>query len=488
MTAPERPLPVLPVVHAGVVLVPGAPEGTVLRLEGPGAAGATVLALPGGPGRFLIEPPPAADLTLLAEAPGHRARPLALQAGGWWGRVDRVADRVITGRARNLRHPAQDVAVLAFTPDGRMVPATARAAEGGRFVLILPEDLPRAGLRLGIAGSDLLLDGGILTAPPAPPPPPQAAARLTPLARRPRAIRIKISAPNLREAPSWGDFHFAHALCAAFERLGLPAAVDCVDAWYAHEGQEEVVIALRGRHRLKTDPAKVNLMWLISHPDRIPAEEFADYDHVAVASDLYAARLRAQGLPQVSVLHQATDATVFAARPDVPRAPRCLFVGNSRREYRTMVKWCVESDLPFDLYGGGWEGILPEGLLRATSIANRDLPAHYAGHLILLNDHWDSMRDNGFLSNRLFDGAAMGTPVITDPVAGLAEVFGDSVATAATAGDFTRLVREALADPAPWLARAARARDIVLAAHTFDHRAATLAALIERLAAVKEGV
>lgn len=488
MKAAERPLLPVPVVHAGVVLLPGAPEGAALRLEGPGAAGSVVLPLPGGPGRFLIEPAPAADLTVIAEAPGRAPGRLALQAGGWWGRVERVAGRVITGRARNLRHPGQDVAVLAFTPEGRAVPATARAAFGGRFVLILPEDLPRAGLRIGIAGSDLLLDGGILTAPPPLPGPPAAAPRLGALAPRPRAIRIKISAPNLREAPSWGDFHFAHALCAAFERLGLPAAVDCVDAWYGHEDQEEVVIALRGRHRLKTDPAKINLMWLISHPDRIPAEEFADYDHVAVASDLYAARLRAQGLPDVSVLHQATDTTVFAALPEAPRALRCLFVGNSRREYRTMVKWCVESDLPFDLYGGGWEGILPEGMVRATSIANRDLPAHYAGHLILLNDHWDSMRDNGFLSNRLFDGAAMGTPVITDPVAGLAEVFGDSVATAATAEEFTRLVRDALADPAPWLARAARARDIVLAAHTFDHRAATLATLIERLAAVKEGV
>ncbi len=137
--------------------------------------------------------------------------------------------------------------------------------------------------------------------------------------------------------------------------------------------------------------------------------------------------------------------------------------------------------------GGRFVLILPEGMVCATSIANRDLPGHYAGQLFLLTDHWDSMHDNGFLSKQLFDGGAMGTPVITDPVAGLAEVFGDSVATAATADEFTGPVRAALADPAPWLARAARARDIVLAAHTFDRRAATLAALIERLAAVKEG-
>ena len=228
-------------------------------------------------------------------------------------------------------------------------------------------------------------------------------------------------------------------------------------------------------------------MWLISHPDRIPEDEFADYDHIAVASDIYAAELRERGVPSVSVLHQATDATLFhgvqACESPPVRKPASLFVGNSRREYRTMVKWCVQRDIPLELYGGGWEGVLPDEMVRGTSVANADLPTFYASHLMLLNDHWDSMRDNGFLSNRLFDGSAVGTPILTDPVAGLADVFGDTISVADNIEAFASILHNCLADPGPFLDRAARAQEIVLAAHTFDHRAEQIADLIDGIAA-----
>ena len=37
------------------------------------------------------------------------------------------------------------------------------------------------------------------------------------------------------------------------------------------------------------------------------------------------------------------------------------------------------------------------------------------------------MRADGFVSNRLFDAVASGARVVTDPVDGLAELFGPSV-------------------------------------------------------------
>ena len=150
-----------------------------------------------------------------------------------------------------------------------------------------------------------------------------------------------------------------------------------------------------------------------------------------------------------------------------------------------MVKWCLQKEIPLELYGGGWEGVLPEGMLRGTSVANADLPEFYGSHLMLLNDHWESMRDNGFLSNRLFDGSGTATPILTDPVAGLADVFGDTISEAGEIEGFAALVQDCLNDPAPYLDRAARAHDIVMAAHTFDHRAAELSDRIDRIAAAK---
>lgn len=447
--------------------------------------------LDGALGRVLIDPIPQSDLTLSVRCAGAEiaGSPLQVQIGGWSGAVEWAQGHLVAGRARNLRKPTQDVMVVAFTPTGQLAFATARAALGGRFVLLLPETMrntsPPQAITLGIAGSDYVLEGGILAVQTSARAIAQHTARLQTIPRQPLAIRIKISTPNLKEAPMWGDYHFANALRDAFEAIGHQASVDTVDNWYLRPKQEDVVLTLRGRHRLKVDRRKINIMWLISHPDRIDADEYADYDHIAVASDIYATALRAQGLPSVSVLHQATDATLFRADDSITRKASCLFVGNSRREYRTMVQWCVQSDLPFDLYGGGWEGILPDDMVRAPSIANIDLPRYYASHQLLLNDHWDSMRDNGFLSNRLFDGSAVGTPILTDPVAGLADVFGDTISTAGSIAHFAELARDALNNPAPYLARAERARQIVLGAHTFDHRAQQLADLIDQLAVRK---
>jgi hypothetical protein len=86
-------------------------------------------------------------------------------------------------------------------------------------------------------------------------------------------------------------------------------------------------------------------------------------------------------------------------------------------------------------------------------------------------DHWDTMRDSGFLSNRLFDGSAAGAFIITDEVRGLATVFGDAIETAANATELKEKVDYYLANPAEAEERARRARSIVLAGHTFDHRA-----------------
>jgi len=408
--------------------------------------------------------------------------PLAIRPGDWRGAVTAQRGRLLLGQARDLLHPLRDVAVVAYSGGRIMAFATAKASENGSFALILPAHLldgtQRQVVHVGIAGSDYLLRDGTITlghksgiASPA----------LHPVALAGKRIRIKISTPNLKEAQAWGDFHFANSLRRSFEKIGHSVAVDTQDSWYANPHDEDVVIALRGRHRYKTDPAKINIMWLISHPDRIDPAEYADYDHVAVASDIYCAQLRASGLPSVSTLHQAVDAGLFTADPALPRKPACLFVGNSRREYRTMVRWCLQRNIPLELYGGGWDGIVAPDLVRAQNIANDELAGYYASHLILLNDHWDSMRDNGFISNRMFDGSAVATPILTDKVQGLAEVFGDTISTAETIDAFEAVIKDCLANPAPYLARARDAQRIVLAHHTFDHRAVELNAIIEQV-------
>lgn len=479
---PMPDAPVVPVLSDGV-LICSAPADSIRLFGRDGTR--VALSRIGRTHQYMVQPRPRADLVVSAEG----VAPLHVQCGGWAGRVDRQQGGLVMGWARNIRSPGQDCAVVAWSGDRLIAVATARAAEGGRFLMVMPPEVTGTTaplqVRLGIAGSDYALDGGVLDFAPPAPAVRNRSPRLFPLPSHELSIRIKISTPNLKEAPMWGDFHFANSLAASFERLGHQAGVDCADAWYAQRAHEDVVLTIRGRHRVKVDPGKVNIMWIISHPDRIPEDEYADYDHIAVASDIYAEELRERGLPSVSVLHQATDATLFFDDPERDRKPAALFVGNSRREYRTMVKWCVQKKVPLELYGGGWDGVLPDEMLRGVSIANADLPDYYGSHLLLLNDHWDSMRMNGFLSNRLFDGSGVATPILTDPVAGLADVFGDAISEAGDEDTFAAIIEDCLANPADYLDRARRAHDIVMAAHTFDHRAQQLSDLIDQIVARK---
>jgi spore maturation protein CgeB len=94
---------------------------------------------------------------------------------------------------------------------------------------------------------------------------------------------------------------------------------------------------------------------------------------------------------------------------------------------------------------------------------------------VVLNDHWEEMRVDGFISNRLFDAAAAGARVVTDDVAGLGDIFGRSVQVARNTDELVRLTT------APDLdaifgdddeRRAVAAR--VHAEHSFDARAREL--------------
>ena len=115
-------------------------------------------------------------------------------------------------------------------------------------------------------------------------------------------------------------------------------------------------------------------------------------------------------------------------------------------------------------------------------MSNDVLPVVYASAGVLLNDHWDTMRAWGFVSNRLFDALACGTPVVSDHLPEIPTLFGTAVATYDQAGggaaELGRIVEAAWTDPAAARGRADAGRARVLAAHTFDHRARTITEML----------
>ena len=189
------------------------------------------------------------------------------------------------------------------------------------------------------------------------------------------SFAIKCAAPEDEKA-AWGDYHFAESLKAAIERLGHTAHVDFRDRWHVRPvAQEDVAIVLRGLISYEPQVGQISFLWNISHPDQVDYGEYDRFSRVYVASASYAALLRHIVRPPVSTLLQATDITRFHPLARMERGPEILFCGNSRGVDREIVSWALAAGLTPTIYGGGWEGRVPAGLVRAETIDNAKLGA-----------------------------------------------------------------------------------------------------------------
>ena len=215
-------------------------------------------------------------------------------------------------------------------------------------------------------------------------------------------------------------------------------------------------------------------MWVISHPDDVTDEELRGLDRVFAASAVWAEQAgRRAGVPVLPLL-QCTDPQRFRPGAAPPGSgDRVLFVGNSRNVFRPAVRDLLAAGVDVAIYGDKWDRFLGPGRVRGRFVPNERLAAAYAGAGVVLNDHWDDMREQGFYSNRLFDAAACGARIVSDRIPGLEELFGGLARTFADAGELVALVRAAPAG-FPDDARRAELAKLVAAEHSFDARARTL--------------
>jgi spore maturation protein CgeB len=221
------------------------------------------------------------------------------------------------------------------------------------------------------------------------------------------------------------------------------------------------------------------VVWQISHPDAVPDEQLEGHDLVLVASPTAAVRLGHRISTRVATLLQFADEQRFS--PVAAENRQALaFVGNWRGELRPAVWGAVRAGWHPALYGEGWQHLFP-ALARAEHVPHEQLAALYSGVDVLLNDHWDDMRREGFVSNRLFDALACGTFVLSDQVLGLPELFSGGVATYRDEQHLAHQLERFAHDPRARRVIASRGRKQVLARHTASHRAAELLELLATL-------
>jgi GT2 family glycosyltransferase len=296
---------------------------------------------------------------------------------------------------------------------------------------------------------------------------------------------LKIGAPNREVAPLWGDTHFARSLLAELRRRGHRGTIQTLDEWEQESGlTHDVVVHLKGLSRYHPKPGQFNVLWSISHPDELSGEECDGYDLVCVASPLFAQELAPCTTTPVVVLEQAADP--WAMRPD-PRedlAHDLAYLANSRGVLRPIARDLLPTDRDLAIWGANWDGLIDISRVLGEHIPNDEIRHVYSSAGIVLNDHWDDMREHGYISNRIYDALACGAFVISDEVPGLSDRFGDAVACFSSPRELHELIDRFLADPSERRRRAELGRQIVLEGHTFSNRADELLVHIqERIAA-----
>jgi glycosyltransferase involved in cell wall biosynthesis len=296
--------------------------------------------------------------------------------------------------------------------------------------------------------------------------PSQSARLVMPTTNRQLTIAIRCPAPSGHERFAWGDYHYGLAMCSAIEKLGHKAVIEFREDWSNTQSAGDVILHLRGIIDLKPVQGRVNLVWVISHPDKIRAEEIAAMDRVFVAGPHLKKYFRQRFGVDAYVLLQGTDQTRF--RRERSRHPavsnKALFIGNSRMQIRPVVADSIQKKLPLLVYGKDWENFIPSSFIGGEYIANEDLVDWYGSAAVVLNDHWPTMREFGIVSNRIFDVVAAGRPVVTDPVDGLDELFLGAAEAYADADQLPEMFGRLGKRSFPEAAKLVRAK------HTIEHR------------------
>ena len=245
---------------------------------------------------------------------------------------------------------------------------------------------------------------------------------------------IKCPMPEGSDKNTWGVYCFAVTLQNTLNKLGCYAVVDIYEEWSGNV-EADVVIVLRGKYQYRPDRRNKKctyIMWHVGHPDMVECEEYELFDLVLIDSISYAEKIAQKVSVPVKPFLVCADTNIFYPGEEEPTYGN-VFVGNTRGVYRGCVEWCEKNEIPLHLWGrvegNGWKQFIDANsfVKLEGGISNEELPNIYRQSKIILNDHYDDMRNEGFFNNRTFEGLCCGRPVISDYHPDFEKVFGDCV-------------------------------------------------------------
>lgn len=239
---------------------------------------------------------------------------------------------------------------------------------------------------------------------------------------------IKIGVPS-RMHKNWGDIFYAEALAREIRTAGHNCVIHYLDEWNQSDKNINAVIHIKGLSSYKLKPYNINILWIINHPELHTIDEINTYDIVFSASEKYYNLIKGSVTVPFYYLPQAADREMF--KPDETAGEKdidILFVGNNyeakNNRCRKIISDLISVNKKFNLkiIGSGWEKFADKEYIYSEFADWDKLPGLYKRAKIVLNDHQETMRLNGFVNNRTFDLTALKVFQLSDYVEGLDEL------------------------------------------------------------------
>ena len=279
-------------------------------------------------------------------------------------------------------------------------------------------------------------------------------------------IVIKNPSPENIKKIWWGDYWLGLDLSLGLKQCGFNVMTDYIEDFNVTHNKNTINIVIRGLHKYKArNKHNLNILYIISHFDEIKEKEFKQYDIILCASIKATEKLRKK-YKNVHYVPQFTNKERFYYEKDEIYNNQLIFIGNAYNGCRDVVKYAINKNLPISIFGNFWETYIDKKYIKGKYIDNYNLHKFYSNADIVLNDTNHSMKENGFVSNRVYDVTACKGFLISDYIKEIEDVYGDSIPMYKNEEELEQLVTYYLAHPEERKIKAQKAFEITTKNYT----------------------
>ncbi len=293
-------------------------------------------------------------------------------------------------------------------------------------------------------------------------------------------IAIALVGSAWHEAAIEGDAIVAHDLAQALLQRGgcRVTLIDERQPRYDVAGIDAVVFLTHTaelRRLVNTAAGCVLVAWMRNWFDAwLRQPDFHAFDIHLASSRIAARYVAATAGVLTEVMPLATDPDRFAAAMrTTKRAADCCFVGSNWGVRRAIVDVApvVAAVTQLSIYGRGWDAFAETRPCWRGEVLPRDVPALYARHRLVLDDANHVTAPWGSVNTRILDALAAGALPISNGLLGCHDMFDRDFPVFHDAASARDRVVALLADDPRRQQLVNRYRAMVLARHTFAHRA-----------------